>query len=233
MAHAHEFTGGLIVSCQAPVGSPMRDPHAMTLMALAAQKAGAVGIRAEGAADIAAIRLATWLPIIGIRKHRYANSDVYITATQHDIDIVADAGAEIVAVDATFRLRPRGETLAAVIGQAKARGLAVMADLSTVDEASSALEAGADYLGTTLIPPSTEDAHPGGPNISAVQRLHTAHPTATLIAEGRYSTQDDVRRAFDAGATAVVVGTAITDTYALALSLVEATPRSLHACIRH
>jgi len=56
--------GTLVVSCQAGPGSPFHSPASMALMAQAAE-AGA--IRANGAADVAAIRAVTSLPIIGIR----------------------------------------------------------------------------------------------------------------------------------------------------------------------
>lgn len=226
MAHRHDFSGGLIVSCQAPESSPLRDPYAMALMALAAQKAGAVGIRAEGAADIEAIKRVCSLPVIGIRKHRYPDSDVYITATRHDVDIVADAGAEIVALDATSRLRPRGETLAEVIAYAKTRGLTVMADLTSPNEAADALTFGADYLATTLIGPSSEDIRTDGPNVAALRRIVVENPGAIVVAEGRYATPGDIAAAFEAGAKSVVVGRAITDAYALAVTLVDVTPRA-------
>lgn len=232
MANRHNFGGGLIVSCQAPESSPLRDPYAMTLMALAAQKAGAVGIRAEGAADIVAIKRACPLPVIGIRKHRYPDSDVYITATRHDVDIVATAGAEIVALDATPRPRPGGETLAEVIAYAKSRGLTVMADLTSPSEAADALAFGADYLATTLIGASSEDIRPDGPNVAALRRIVVENPGVIVVAEGRYATTEDIAAAFEAGATTVVVGRAITDAYALAVTLVDVTPRAQEFIVR-
>jgi len=48
--------GKLIVSCQANAGDPFRDPETMARFARAAVDNGAAGIRANGAADIAAIR---------------------------------------------------------------------------------------------------------------------------------------------------------------------------------
>lgn len=64
---AHPITG-LIVSCQTRGPSPLAGPAFMSAMATAAMTAGASGIRANGAADIAAIRVVVDLPIIGIDK---------------------------------------------------------------------------------------------------------------------------------------------------------------------
>ncbi|MFF5074330.1 N-acetylmannosamine-6-phosphate 2-epimerase [Micromonospora olivasterospora] len=213
---------GVVISCQAPESSPLRDSHVMARLALAAQKAGAVGIRAEGGADIAAIRAVCSLPVIGIRKHWYAGSDVYITPTKADVDTVADAGAELVALDATPRPRPGGETLAEVVAHAKRRGLKVMADLSGSEEAKGAVDAGVDYLGTTLVPASAEDVRPGGPNVAVIRRLVEANWGLPVIAEGRFATPGDIVAAFGAGAAVVVVGRAVTDAYALAGDMVRA-----------
>ena len=213
---------GVAISCQAPEESPLRIPSIMAAMAVAAEKAGAVAIRAEGFDDIAAIIAACPLPVIGIRKHRYPDSDVYITATTADVDLVADAGATIVALDATSRPRPGGEALSDIVAHAHRRGLQVMADLSSADDAAGALDAGVDYLGTTLVGASDDDIRPGGPNISVIQRIATAHPDSIIVAEGRYATADDVRLAVEAGAVTVVVGKAVTDAYALTKDLVAA-----------
>lgn len=218
--------GGVIISCQAPEGSPLRDPHVMARMAQAAEKAGAVAIRAEGALDIAAIKAVCSLPIIGIRKHHYPDSDVYITATKHDVDLVADAGARIVALDATDRPRPGGESLTEVIAHAKARGLTVMADLSHPAQSASALKAGADILATTLVPESAEDVRAHGPNLAALKALVDAHPDRFVIGEGRYATPSDIAAGLGTGARAIVVGRAVTDTYALATDLVRAAERA-------
>jgi N-acylglucosamine-6-phosphate 2-epimerase len=218
------FDGGIIVSCQADVDSPLRDPYVMALMAAASEKAGAVGIRAEGAKDINAIMKACSLPIIGIRKKRHVDSDVFITATRNDIDILVGQGVKIIALDATTRYRPGGETLGDLIAYAKGLNLLVMADLASVQDASKALMLGADYLATTLIDKSYQDIRPGGPNVVAVRKIIELNPGATVIAEGRYSTPEDIVEAFKAGAKSVVVGRAITDTEALARDLIEATP---------
>jgi N-acylglucosamine-6-phosphate 2-epimerase len=211
---------GIFISCQAPEGSPLRDPYVMASLARAAEKAGAVGIRAEGVDDISRIVEAVRIPVIGIRKKQYEDSDVYITATRYEVDEIARAGAGIVALDATRRTRPGGESLEKVVAHAKALGLTVMADLSSAQDAAAALAAGVDVLGTTLVAASDEDVRPGGPNLAVIEKLATAFPERQIIAEGRFATPDDARNAFRAGASTVVVGKAVTDAYALTRDLV-------------
>lgn len=213
---------GVVISCQAPEGSPLRDPHVMVSMALAAEKAGAVGIRAEGVPDVSAIVRAVGVPVIGIRKKHYDGSEVYITPTRFEVDEIASTGARILALDATPRPRPGGETLAGVVAHARALGLTVMADLSAVDDAPGALAAGVDVLGTTLVPASAADIRPGGPNLRAVEQLAHRFPGVPIVAEGRFATPEDVRGAFLAGASTVVIGKAVTDAYALTHDLVAA-----------
>ncbi|MBN8214424.1 MAG: hypothetical protein J0M09_16000, partial [Xanthomonadales bacterium] len=60
--------GSLVVSCQAREDNPLHGADHMRAMALAAVQGGAGGIRAEGVADIAAIRSALDLPLIGLLK---------------------------------------------------------------------------------------------------------------------------------------------------------------------
>ncbi len=230
-ANALLLPSGVFVSCQAPVGSPLRDPYVMVSMARAAEKAGAVGIRAEGVDDIAQIVQAVKVPVIGIRKQHYEGSEVYITPTRAEVDEIVGAGASIVALDATPRPRPHGETLEAVVAHAKALGLVVMADLSSVDDAQNAIDAGVDVLGTTLVAAGPDDIRPGGPNLAVIELLAERFPGRQIIAEGRFATPDDIRGAFRAGASTVVVGKAVTDAYALTHDLVDAA-RSVSPAVR-
>jgi N-acylglucosamine-6-phosphate 2-epimerase len=215
------FSGGVVISCQAPLGSPLRDPYVMTALARSAEKAGASGIRAEGNLDIRAIVAAVSIPVIGIRKQTYPGTEVFITATQRDVDLIADAGAQLIAMDGTSRARAGGEKLSDVVAHAHDRGLLVMADLAAIDDAPFALDSGADSIATTLIGRSLGDLREGGPNVNALAELRSAFPDVAIVAEGRYATSADVRLAFDMGATSVVVGTAVTNAYSLARDLIE------------
>ena len=108
-----KIKGGLIVSCQALASEPLYDSYIMSKMALAAKLGGAVGIRANTVVDIKAIKEKVDLPLIGIIKQEYDDSDVYITPTMKEVDALVETGCEIIAIDATNRLRPNGETLEA------------------------------------------------------------------------------------------------------------------------
>ena len=201
---------GLIVSCQAKTGSPLRNAQVMTAMALAAEMGGAVGIRANGAEDVAAIRSLVKLPIIGINKILIEGFDVFITPTLDSAKQVATAGANIIAMDATLRSRPDGMTTAQVIKLYQNElGLPVMADISTLEEGLAAVDAGADIVATTLSGYTSYSRQQEHPDFLLIGEL-AARIQTPIIAEGRIASPEDARRALDEGAHAVVVGTAIT-----------------------
>ena len=105
-----KFKNQLIVSCQALEDEPLHSSYIMSKMALAAYQGGAKGIRANSVEDIQAIRHEVSLPIIGIIKKDYDDSDIYITPTIQEVDDLVKAGADIIALDATNRLRPHHNT---------------------------------------------------------------------------------------------------------------------------
>lgn len=223
------WRGGVIVSCQAPEGSPLRQPSIMAAMAQAGALAGGVGIRANGPADVAAIRAVVDLPIVGIDKRPDIDPVVYITPSLESVANLVKAGADIVAIDATLRPRHgRGApSAAALLEQIHATfpGLPVMADVSNVAEGVAAAAAGADIVATTLSGYTGEPAAGDGPDLDLITALVAAQDRP-VVAEGRYSTPEQVAAAFAAGAHAVVVGTAITDALALAKRFVGAAPIS-------
>ncbi len=215
--------GSLVVSCQARADNPLHGPEFMAAMARAAEQGGARAIRANGGADIAAIRRVTRLPLIGLVKRRRDGEAVYITPDFEAAREAADAGADIVALDATDRPRsgPLPGRLIAFIREEL--GLAALADIATEAEALAAAEAGADYVATTLAG-YTDDAPGGsGPDLDLVRRLSDRLPVP-LLAEGRYASPDHLRSAFAAGAHAVVVGTAITNPREITRAFAAACP---------
>lgn len=209
-ARLEALRGGLIVSCQAAGENPLTGADMMAKMAKAAQMGGAVGIRANGPDDVRAIRAAVDLPVIGLYKQDHDGFDVYITPTWDSAKEIIDAGAEIIAVDATARPRPGGETLADLIEKIHGAGRLVMADISTLEEGVQAAELGADFVGTTLSGYTPYSPQQEGPDFELVEAL-AAQVTVPVIAEGRYWTPEDVNKALELGAFAVVVGTAITN----------------------
>jgi N-acylglucosamine-6-phosphate 2-epimerase len=221
------FRGGLVVSVQAPPGSPLRDPAHMAAIARAAEEGGAAGIRAAGAQDVAAIKAAVHIPVIGLHK-RHAPEGVLITPTLEDARRVADAGADVVAVDATLRPRTDGGSTADFLAElGEALAVPVLADVDELEAGRQAEAAGAAAVATTLAG-YTGAAVPVAPDLELVAALDRA-VDVPVVAEGRYATPAQVRDAFAAGADAVVVGTAITDPMALTRRLAVATPAGAQA----
>jgi N-acylglucosamine-6-phosphate 2-epimerase len=214
--------GGLVVSVQAPGGSPLAAPSHLAAMARAAASGGAAGIRAV---EVAAVKDAVDLPVIGLRKRRVEGSDVYITPSLEDARAAAVAGADIVAVDATLRPRPDGVSLAALVSELP---VPVLADVDCLEAGIAAREAGAAVVATTLAGYTGSGSTPSTPDINLVEAL-VAELDCPVFAEGRIATPEQARAAFDAGAFAVVVGTAITDPVALTRGFAAAARRRAHA----
>ena len=214
---------GLIVSCQAPLESPLHDPYVIARMALAAERQGACAVRIDTPAHVAAVRQLVAGPIIGLYKQTHAGSSVYITPTRRAAIEVIEAGADIVAVDATARRRPGDEHLADVIATVKAHGRLVMADVATTAQGLAAIDLGADLVATTLAGYTQDGAATPGPDLALIAALAAATSTP-IVAEGRVRTPADVRDAWAAGAHAVVVGGAITGIDALVRAFVAAMP---------
>ncbi|MGI4792310.1 MAG: N-acetylmannosamine-6-phosphate 2-epimerase [Janthinobacterium lividum] len=216
--------GGLIVSCQALPEEPLFGPAFMARMAVAAEKGGAVGIRANSPVDIAAIRAVTALPLIGLSKVEMAGFEVYITPTVDDALAVSDAGADMIAIDATDRPHPEGTTAEFIEWVKEATGKPVLADISTYDEALAAQDAGADFISTTMSGYTSYSPQLEEPDISLVQRLASIL-TIPLIAEGRIATPEQAYASLEAGAWAVVVGGAITRPQQITQRFVKAIQR--------
>src|SRR6185312_3789538 len=102
---------GLVASCQALENEPLHSSFIMSKMALAAHLGGAAGIRANSKQDILAIKEEVTLPVVGIVKRDYPDSDIFITATKKEVEELIESGCEMIAMDATLRQRPYGETL--------------------------------------------------------------------------------------------------------------------------
>jgi N-acylglucosamine-6-phosphate 2-epimerase len=208
----NQLNGGLIVSCQGLPGEPLHGPAHMAAMAVAAALGGAVGIRANSPADIAAIRAVVSLPIIGINKVDVPGFAVYITPTLEDAGRVSEAGADIIAFDATLRPHPAGLTVKTIIAAIHALGKIAMADVATLPEGLAAVEAGVDLVSTTLSGYTPDSPAQEGPDFELLERLALELKPAgvPVIAEGRISTPEQARQALALGAFAVVVGGAIT-----------------------
>jgi N-acylglucosamine-6-phosphate 2-epimerase len=219
-----KIQNGLIVSCQAPANSPLARAEIIVAFALTAEQNGAVGVRIDSPENIRAVKNVVTVPIIGIYKIVTAESDVYITPTFASAKQVAEAGADIIAIDATFRSRPNDENLADIVERIhKELNLPVMADVATFEEGLNAEKIGCDFIGTTLSGYTDETKHLSEPDFELVKKLSKL--SVPTICEGRLRKPANVAKAFECGAFAVVVGNAITGTDWLVREFVEATPK--------
>lgn len=202
--------GGLMVSCQAYPGEPMRDPRTMAQIAAAVESGGASAVRAQGLEDIRQVKAAVGVPVIGIWKD--GEDGVFITPTLDHALAVIDAGADILALDATDRPRPDGRTLDQTVQAIRARWDGpLMADCDSAASAHHAAELGIEIIGTTLAGYTPARERTTGPDLALLEELAGTLPESSmLVAEGRVHTLDQAAAAKAAGARAVVVGTAIT-----------------------
>ncbi|MDF0374945.1 MULTISPECIES: N-acetylmannosamine-6-phosphate 2-epimerase [Streptomyces] len=220
---AETLEGRLIVSCQAPPGDPMRETSALVRLALCAVAGGGAAIRANEPEVVAAITAAVDLPVIGLWKD--GDTGVYITPTVRHALAVVEAGAAVVAADATDRPRPDGSTFAELVAAVHAAGALVMADVSTLAEGIAAADQGADFVSTTLsgyVPGTPEQS---GPDLDLVTSLSAAL-SVPVVAEGRINSPQEAAEAVARGAHSVVVGTAITAPTALTSRFVAGLARS-------
>lgn len=201
---------GLIVSCQALHDEPLYGSHIMAKMAIAARDGGAVGIRANYADDIKAIKEVVDLPLIGLVKRDYPDSDAYITPTMKEVEEVVNAGADIVAIDATDVPKPYGKTTEELISDIRDKfDIIILADVSTYEEAVKAEEAGAHMVSTTLSGYTPHSPQLEGPDFDLIEKA-ARDLDIPVIGEGRIWVPEEAKQALDLGAYAVVVGSAIT-----------------------
>lgn len=205
--------GGLIVSCQALEHEPLHSSFIMGRMAIAAKQGGAVGIRANTAADVKEIKQQVDLPVIGIVKRNYGTNPVFITPTIQEVDELAAIGAEIIAVDATVRARPDGKTLEAFVKEIRSKypDVLLMADISSTKEAIEAEKLGFDLISTTLVGYTEETSHMKlYYEDFAVLKEIIASVHTPVVAEGNVMTPEMAARCLEVGVYCVVVGGAIT-----------------------
>ncbi|OGV56131.1 MAG: hypothetical protein A2X49_14590 [Lentisphaerae bacterium GWF2_52_8] len=206
---------GIIVSCQAIKGNPLYNTGNMPLMALCAEKGGAAGIRANGPQDISEIKKICSLPVIGIYKTEASKDEIYITPSFEHAESIAKAGSDIIALDATFRRRPSGITTAELVRKIHGElQLPVMADISNFDEGVQAAKDGCDIIATTMAGYTSYTKVSDGPDFELLKNL-CSKLECPVIAEGRFWHPEELNKAFELGAWAVVIGKAITNPMAI------------------
>ncbi|WP_245452034.1 N-acetylmannosamine-6-phosphate 2-epimerase [Mesorhizobium waimense] len=212
-----QLDGTLVVSCQADSGMPLEAPEHIAAIARSVVLGGAAGVRIESAANIEAVRRRVGVPVIGLVKARRPNTEIYITPTLADVAAVIDAGADIVALDATNR--PRPADLKTMFGKIEARGRLSMGDVSTLDEGKRAIDAGASVISTTMAGYTPYSNQQRGPDFQLMEQL--AGAGLPFVAEGRIWTPQEAVRCFELGARFIVVGGAITRPDAITRGFVD------------
>ncbi|MBO7196727.1 MAG: N-acetylmannosamine-6-phosphate 2-epimerase [Clostridia bacterium] len=202
---------GLIVSCQAVKGEPLYGYGIMHLFAKAAKAGGATGIRAL-VDDIDSIKDEVGLPIIGLVKECYDDSEIYITPTKAEIDRLLKTKCDVICMDATLRDRPAGETLEELYNYARANagGREIMADISTIEEAINADRLGFDYISTTMRGYTPYTKQYQIPDVDFMAECKAKIKNARLIAEGGVFETSHMEAISKINPYAVVVGSAIT-----------------------
>ncbi|MCW9710491.1 N-acetylmannosamine-6-phosphate 2-epimerase [Avibacterium sp. 21-586] len=196
---------GLIASCQPVDDGPMDKPEIVAAMAQASVQGGAAGLRIEGVENLKATRPVVDKPIIGIVKRDLPDSPVRITPFLQDIEDLALAGADIIAVDGTLRTRP--VSLESAVKKIKELGCLAMADCSNLEEGLYCQKLGFDIVGSTMSG-YTGGEVPDEPDYQLVKDLKAAG--CYVMAEGRYNTPELAKNAIEIGADVVTVGSALT-----------------------
>ncbi|GAP97403.1 putative N-acetylmannosamine-6-phosphate 2-epimerase [Leptolyngbya sp. NIES-2104] len=214
---------GLIVSCQAPSESPLRHPQIIAAIAEAALMQNAAAVRIDTPEHIAAVRQCTTAPILGLWKQAILHSEVYITPKFEHAIAIAEAGADLIAIDATLRDRP--ESVASLIDRIHTElQKPVVADVDSLEAAIAAAEAGADLIATTLYGYTKETEEHSPPGFDLLSQV-AEKLSVPVLCEGGIATPEMARQALDLGAFAVVVGTAITG--------IEAQVQAFDRALRH
>lgn len=206
-----KIRGGVIVSCQALKTEPLYSSYIMSRMAFAAEEGGAVGIRANTPEDIREIKKTVKLPVIGLYKVDYPDSEIYITPTMKEIDTLMEAEPDMIAMDATDRVRPGGISLEQFFSEVKKKypKMLFMADCSCYEDAKRAQELGFDVAGTTMRGYTKATAGTAIPDYDMVHQM-THELSIPIIAEGGIWETSQLQRIFQEPVLAAVIGTAIT-----------------------
>lgn len=213
--------GKLVVSCQALPDEPLHGSFIMGKMARAAEEGGAGAIRSQGMSDILAIQEACSLPIIGLVKRDYDDSDIYITPTKKEVDELLATGCDVLSLDMTARKRPHGERIEDLIAYIHAAGRAVQADVSTYEEGVQVAELGADAISTAMSGYTPYSPQLDGPDLEIVRRL-VQTVKIPVFGEGRIHEAADLRAMMATGAYGAVIGGAITRPQQITRRFVEA-----------
>ncbi|MFJ2633229.1 N-acetylmannosamine-6-phosphate 2-epimerase [Streptomyces sp. NPDC087422] len=203
---------GLIVSLTPSPQSPWQNIDDVVRLAAAAQAGGAVAVKMDGPDAVRAVKRALpGFPVLAVSIDGSHGGVVRITPTLDHAAALVDAGADVVELEADAAARRHdGQDLAELVASFVALGKPVKAGVPGIDDARTAVEAGAAIVSSsTMGYPAKANSGPL-PDLGLVATL-VAGAGVPVVAERGYSTPDDVRAALAAGAHAVVVGSAIVD----------------------
>lgn len=203
----------VIISVQAMPNEPLYKEECLNALMESVINGGAKALRLAGKRDVKNAKKMFNVPVIGLTKPDKLPDNwmevVYITPSIKEVDELIEAGADIIATDATLRPRPK-ESLEEIVKYAKSKNKLLMADISTFEEAVNAQNLGFDIISTTLsgyTKHSRQDLTT--PDFELLEKL-TKELSTPIILEGRIWEPSEVDKAFELGAHAVVIGSAIT-----------------------
>ncbi len=211
----NRIKGTVVVSVQAMPNEPLYLEQCMIGMMKSVVNGGAGALRLAGARDVKNAKKLFNLPIIGLTKPNIIPKNykelVYITPNIKDVIELVDAGADVIATDATQRKRPNNEKLQDLIKYIHINKRLAMADISTLEEGLNAKELGADIISTTLAGYTLESANSPAnePDFELLKQL-VEQTQLPVVLEGRIWEPEQVNKAFELGAHCVVIGSAIT-----------------------
>lgn len=211
----NRIKGTVVVSVQAMPNEPLYLEQCMIGMMKSVVNGGAGALRLAGARDVKNAKKLFNLPIIGLTKPNIIPKNykelVYITPNIKDVIELVEAGADVIATDATQRKRPNNEKLQDLIKYIHINKRLAMADISTLKEGLNAKELGADIISTTLAGYTLESANSPAnePDFELLKQL-VEQTQLPVVLEGRIWEPEQVNKAFELGAHCVVIGSAIT-----------------------
>lgn len=205
----------IIVSSQAQKNEPLYNEIAMNALIETIVVLGKTDcLRLAGARDVKNTKekFGDSVVVIGITKPDIIPVNykelVYITPNIEDANSLIEAGADIIAFDATKR--ERKTSVLELINFIHSKNKMAMADIAEFNEAKEAYELGADIISTTLsgYTKNTENA-PDAPDFNLLQKC-VKELKCPIILEGKTKDYKDVKHAFELGAYAVVIGSMVT-----------------------
>lgn len=220
----------LIVSVQAQDNEPLNRKEHLLAISQSVINGGAGGLRLCGIDNIKHIKKNIDVPVIGLTKLEPTPINwlekVYITATQRDLKDLLKTGVEFIAIDGTSRPRADNSTVKDQIDLIKENGKIAICDIATFDDGLNVAELGANIISTTLSGYTKETRYKinEGPDFELLEELMEESPVPVIL-EGRIWEPEEVKEAFEIGAYAVVIGTAITRPHLITKRFAASVPQ--------